>query len=200
MHPAKQKSLERQEQILMSFKKLDYLTRKQIQKLHDLKSDRNARRIIQQMEPYLSYFYDGQKIYYLNKEGREKVNCDVVRSKITTANHYLMRNDLYIHCGQPESWVNEIKFVSGEGKKQITVVPDARFIKDKKYHIVEVDNTQKMKKNKVKIDKYRRLIERNSFKGMPKLIWVTTTEYRRKALLELCEGLDVEVYLSTDFK
>lgn len=55
-----------------------------------------------------------------------------------------------------------------------------------------------MKKNKVKIDKYRRLIERNSFKGMPKLYWVTTTEYRRQSLLELCEGLDVTVYLDSE--
>ncbi len=170
-----------------------------MQKLHDLKSDRNARRVIQEMSRYLHHFYDGQKIYYLNKEGREQVNCEVIRSKITTANHYLMRNDLYINCGQPETWRNEIKMVSGEGKSQITAVADAHFIKDKKHHIIEIDNTQKMKKNVTKIDKYRRLIERNSFKGMPVIIWVTTTPHRQSVLKELCEGLDVLIYLNTDF-
>jgi hypothetical protein len=152
------------------------------------------------MDPYLSHFYDGQKIYYLSKEGRERVNCDVPRTKITTANHYLMRNDLYIHLGQPKTWQNEVKMISAEGTKQeIIIVADAHYISRNKHHIIEIDNLQKMKKNKSKVDKYRRLIERGSFKGMPKLIWVTTTEYRRKALLELCEGLDVEVYLSSDF-
>ncbi|MGM8215189.1 replication-relaxation family protein [Bacillaceae bacterium W0354] len=184
----------------MSLKKLDYLTRKQIQKLHDLKGDRNARRVLQQMNPYLSHFYDGQKIYYLSKEGREKVNCKIARSKITTAQHYLMRNDLYIHLGQPATWRNEIKMISHEGKKdEIVIVADAHFTRNGRHHIIEIDNMQKMKKNKIKIDKYRRLIQRNSFKEMPKLIWVTTTEYRRKALLDLSEGLDVDVYLPDDF-
>ncbi|MEN2468245.1 replication-relaxation family protein, partial [Ornithinibacillus sp. JPR2-1] len=119
--------------------------------------------------------------------------------KITTAKHYLMRNDLYIHLKQPANWRNEVKMISGEGTKgEIVIIADAHFIQNKRHHIVEIDNQQKMKKNKVKIDKYRRLIERNSFKGMPKLYWVTTTPYRRDSLLELCEGLDVEVYLDTD--
>ena len=191
--------MERQEQILLSLKKLDYLTTRQIQKLHNLKGDRNAYRVIKALEPYISYFYEGQRVYYLSKEGREKINCSTIRTKITTAKHYLMRNDLYIHLNQPRDWKNEVKLISGEGTKaEIVVIPDARFIHNGKYHIVEIDNQQKMKKNKVKIDKYRRFIERNSFKGMPKIIWVTTTEYRRKTLLELCEGLDVTVYLDLD--
>ncbi|WP_255247357.1 replication-relaxation family protein [Paucisalibacillus globulus] len=192
------KTLERQEQILLSLKNLDYLTVKQIQILHGL-GFRNTYRILDQMEPYLNHFYDGQKIYYLSKEGREKINCSTIRTKIITAKHYLMRNDLYIQLNQPKDWKNEVKLISGEGTKaEIVVIPDARFIRNGKYHIIEIDNQQKMKKNKVKIDKYRRFIERNSFKGMPKIIWVTTTPYRRDSLLELCEGLDVDVFLDTD--
>lgn len=181
-------------------KKLDYLTRSQIQKIHDLKSDRNARRVLQDMNKYLNYFRDGQRIYYLNKEGREKINCRVTRNKITSAQHYVMRNDLYIYLGQPATWRNEIKMISREGTKdEIIIVADAHFTRNGRHHIVEVDYMQKMKKNKIKIDKYRRLIERNAFRGMPKLIWVTTTKYRRKTLLELCEGFDVDVYLPHDF-
>ncbi len=81
---------------------------------------------------------------------------------------------------------------------EIKLVCDALFAQDQRYNLVEIDHTQTMKKNEKKIEKYRRLIERNAFKGMPKIIWVTTTEYRRKKLLELCEGLDVDVYLNTD--
>lgn len=180
---------------------MDYLTKTQIQRLHDLKGDRNAYRILQRLEPYINYFHDGHRVYYLSKEGREKIGCRVVRHKITTADHYLMRNDLYIHLSQPESWRNEIKMISEEGTKhEIVVVADAHYMVGNKHHIIEIDNTQKMKKNKIKIDKYRRLIQRNSFKGMPKLIWVTTSDYRRNALLDLCEGLEVEVYLHSDLK
>lgn len=168
--------------------------------MHELKGDRNAHRIMQQMKKYLDNFYDGQKIYYLNKAGRDSIGHEIVRVKITTAQHYLMRNDLYIHYNQPSDWKNEIRMISGQDKNKITVVADAHFIIEGKHHIIEIDHLQKMKKNKAKIDKYRRLTERNAFKGMPSLIWVTTTNYRRERLLELCEGLDVKVFLSTDFK
>ena len=168
--------------------------------LHDLKGVRNANRILKEMEAYLNSFYDGQKVYYLNKEGRELVSSNIIRNKITTANHYLMRNELYIYYNQPSTWRNEIRMISGRDKNQITVVADAHFVRDRKHHIIEIDNLQKMNKNRVKIDKYRRLIERNSFKGMPLLIWVTTSEYRCNALMELCEGLDVKIFLNTDFK
>lgn len=190
--------MNRQEEILLSFKKLDYMTRKQIQKIHNLKSVRNANRVLKEMERYLNNFNDGKKVYYLNKKGRQLVDCNTVRNKPTTANHYLMRNDLYIHYNQPTTWKNEIRLSSGEGKNNITVVTDARFFHNDKYHIIEIDNLQKMNKNRLKIDKYRRLIERNSFKGTPVLIWVTTSIYRQKMLTELCEGLDVRVFLNTD--
>lgn len=191
--------MNRQEEILLSLKKLDYMTRIQIQKIHDLKSIRNANRVLKEMERYLNRFNDGRNIYYLNKKGRQMVDCNTIRNKPTTANHYLMRNDLYIHYKQPTTWKNEIRLISGEGKNKITAVADARFIHNEKYHIIEIDNLQKMNKNRIKIDKYRRFIERNSFKGMPVLTWVTTSKYRQGMLLELCEGLDVKVFLNTDF-
>lgn len=185
---------------MLSLKKLDYLTTKQLQQIHNLKSIGNAQRILRDMCPYLHSFHDGQNIYYLNKTGREYVNCDVIRKRTTTVAHYIMRNDLYIHSDRPADWKNEIRIISGEGNKKITIVADVHFMEGKKHHIVEIDHMQDMNKNKAKIDKYRRLIERNAFKGMPRLIWVTTTDYRRERLLELCDGLDVKVFLNTDFK
>lgn len=96
------------------------------------------------MSSYLSSFYDGQKIYYLSKDGREKINCSTIRTKITTAKHYLMRNDLYIHLNQPTNWRNEVKMISGEGtKSEIVIIADAHYIQGKKHHIIEIDNLQK---------------------------------------------------------
>src|SRR5690625_343054 len=195
----KQKSIQRKENILLSLKKHDYLTIKQLQKLHDLKSDRNAYRVMKQLDPYLNHFYEGQNIYYLNSKGREVVSSEKVRKKITNVDHYLMRNDLYIELGCPGTWKNEIKIISRSKKGDVTVVSDAHFTNSNRHSIVEIDNTQKMNKNRVKIDNYRRLIERNAFGGMPELIWVTSTEYRKRKLLELCDGLDVKVFLNTDF-
>lgn len=190
----------RQEQILLSLKRFDYLTVKQFQRLHDLKSDRNAYRVIKDLEPYMNHFLDaGKRVYCLNKKGREAVNCDKIRKKLTSAKHYIVRNDLYIHLNQPSSWRNEIRIKYESSKDKIINVADAHFKTDRHY-IVEIDNTQKMYKNKIKIDKYRRMIEKNVFKGMPGLIWVTTTNYRQEVLRELCDGLDVIVFLNTDFK
>lgn len=172
-------------------KRLDYLSRSQLQRIHRLGSDRNARRVLQEMEEYLSYFRDGEKVYYLNKEGRERVDCKKIKKKLGQVEHYLMRNELYIHLGQPSTWKNEMKF----GLKDVAVViADALFQKDNIYHIVEIDHTQKMSKNRSKVERYRKLAERTHLR----LLWVTTTNYRSKQLEKLCEGLDVQIFTITD--
>lgn len=191
---------QREEQILLSLKRFDYMTRKQLQVMHDLKSERNAQRVLKQMERYLNVIREDKNIYYLNKKGRDCVDCNKIRKKTQNIDHYLMRNDLYIHYNYPQSWRNEVKITSNQDSKKIIIVTDAHFIHNKQHHLVEIDNTQTMKKNRQKIEKYRRLIERNVFKGMPKLIWVTKSHYRQSKLTELCEGLDVKVFLNTDFK
>lgn len=195
----------RQEQVLSLLKRFDYLTIKQFRQLIDLGGERNAYRVIKQLEPYLSVFKDeGTNVYYLNKNGREYVNSKRKRTKLTTAQHYLIRNNLFIRLGKPYTWQNEVLlgYETENKKHDINVVADAHFTKHSipfpKDHIVEIDNTQKMKKNAIKIDKYRRLTERGVFKVRPKLIWVTTSPYRQKALKELCDGMEAEVYLYSD--
>lgn len=191
---------ERQEKILLSLKNFDYLTVKQIQQMHNLKSNSNAYRVIRQLSDYTNVLKEDRvNVYYLNKKGREYVNSDKKRTKQTTAKHYIMRNDLYIHRGCPKTWTNEVRMKYKASKNPITIVADAHY-QTNRHHIVEIDNSQKMKKNEIKIDKYRRLIEKGVFKGMPELIWVTTTPYRKSVLKELCDGLDVKVYLETDIK
>ncbi|WOD61745.1 replication-relaxation family protein [Niallia taxi] len=200
-----QKQLEkmnRQESILRSLKMLDFLTRSQIQRIHDLKSDRNAQRVLKQMEEYLNVIKDGEYIYYLNAKGRELVDCNKVRKRTGNVQHYIMRNHLYIAFRCPKTWLNERRIISKSvsGKEEIKCVADAVFMKGDAHCIVEVDNTQTMKRNEKKIEKYRILRQRNSFGMMaPHFIWITTTEHRRKELIELHKGLNIQVFTVADF-
>lgn len=188
------KSITRQEEILLSLKHFDYLTVKQIQRLHDLGSDPNAYRVVSQLKPYVSIFRDeGVNVYYLNKKGREAVASDKMRKRTTTVKHYLMRNDLYIHLQCPKSWQNEVRITLDK----VTVVADAHF-KSKRHYIVEIDNTQKMQKNRHKVERYRRLVEKGAFDGMPGLLWVTTSLFRKELLEELCDGLNALILLNSD--
>jgi hypothetical protein len=183
----------REEAILLSLKKLDYLSRSQLQRMHRLGSDRNARKVLQNMEEYISSFRDGEKIYYLNQEGRDRVQCEKVRKKTIQARHYLMRNELFIKFGHPSSWKNEVRF-GYEGTA--IIIADAIFKKDGIYHVVEVDHTQKMSKNRTKIERYKKIRE----KGVINLVWITTTEYRRKQLQKLCDGLEAQIFTFKDLK
>ncbi|MDT3762948.1 replication-relaxation family protein [Priestia filamentosa] len=187
---------QRTENILLSLKKFDYLSRSQLQILHALGSDRNASRVMKDLEEYVHSFRDGENIYYLSKQGRELTGSKKVCKKTTQALHYIMRNDLYIAYECPSSWKNEMKL---EVPGQVKIIADAIFQKDGRYHLVEVDNTQKMNKNRAKVDKYKALISLGVFKTPPKLIWVTTTEYRRRQLTELLEGLDFQIFTISDF-
>ena len=177
----------------MSLKKLGFLSRSQLQRLHRLGSDRNAQRILKEMEKYLFCFREKENIYYLSKEGRERVGCEVIRKKTQQVNHYLMRNDLYIFYGCPTTWKNEAKMKL----KDFIIQPDAVFDKEKILHFVEVDHTQSMNVNKKKIDIYKEMYKINS---SFRLVWVTVTDFRKKKLAELCKGLDCMVYTALDIK
>lgn len=147
------------------------------------------------MSEYLNTVRLGENVYYLNAEGRERVGATKVLKKTHQIEHHLMRNYLYIASGCPASWMTEVKF---EVKGHVTVIADAVFTNGA-YNIVEVDNKQKMSKNREKIKKYRHLIELGVFEKPPKLIWITQTEHRKKQLLELCKGLNVSVKLAKDY-
>jgi hypothetical protein len=154
------------------------------------------------MHEYVSSFYSesGVKIYHLNKLGRERIGCEIIRHKTNQVNHYLMRNDYYIFR-KPYEWKNEIK-ISVEN--EVTVIPDAYFRHDKSLHFLEVDHIQKMIKNHEKIEKYKKLKEievfQKKYNQFPKLVWVTLTENRKKQLLEWCKDLDVTVYVWYEIK
>jgi hypothetical protein len=162
---------------------------------------RNANRILKELAPYLSSFREEySSIYYLNRIGREYVNCNKVRKKTNFVQHVLMRNDFYIFAGFPHDWKNEMKLSDGE----YTVVCDAWFKANGKYHILEVDHTQTMKENRNKIEKYRGLYENELTKEhlgyFPLLIWLTTTELRKKKLTQLCKGIPYAIYTMNDIR
>ncbi len=176
----------------MSLKKLDYLSRSQLQVLHNLKGKRNANRVLSNMSQYLSSFRHGKEnVYYLNSKGRDIVSCEKVRKKTQNIEHFIMRNQLYMAVGRPSTWENEIK-VKIKGNNLIC---DAKFLIDKKPVFVEVDNEQSMQQNRVKITKYREISQINSNFY---IMWITKTDYRKKKLIELCEGLNNQVYSMND--
>jgi hypothetical protein len=87
---------------------------------------------------------------------------------------------------------------------QYKVICDAWFKSNGKYHILEVDYTQTMKENRNKIDKYRGLYANkgmeNKLGHLPPLLWLTTTELRKKKLAELCKGLPYGVFTINDIR
>ncbi|MCM3239026.1 replication-relaxation family protein [Heyndrickxia oleronia] len=180
--------------ILLLLKKCDYLTREQIQRMVNLGKTRNAQRVLKDLSNYISSFTDDKKnVYYLNSNGRERVQAEKVRKKTAMVTHYLMRNDLYITVGRPVSWRNEVEI----SINNVSLIADAAYISDKLHHFIEVDNKQSMSNNIQKIKKYKKL---STYHPQFVLIWVTTTPYRKKKLESLSQGLKFKIYLWEDLK
>jgi len=148
------------------------------------------------LEEYVNSFRDGENVYYLNQAGRERIGCKKKRVRTNQTKHFIMRNDIYIAYGCPSDWRTEIRLGV---KDHVSVVCDALFKQDGRYHIVEIDYMQKMNVNRIKIEKYRQLLQLNAFDKPPVFIWMTTTGYRRQEIAGLCEGLDVVIFALGDF-
>lgn len=188
---------QRIEAILFTLRRLGFVSRSQLQRIHKLGGDRNANRVLAGMREYLCTVRLEENVYYLSKEGRERVGCPRALKKTGQVEHYLMRNMLYIAFGCPSSFCREMKLeVPGE----VTVIADALFSRDNRYYICEVDNKQQMAANRAKINKYRRTVALGVFKQPPVFVWLTTTEYRRQELAKLCEGLCVKIYTANELQ
>jgi hypothetical protein len=180
-------------------KKLDFLNRSQLQKIHRLGKVRNANRVLQKLSPWLNSFreyYD--TVYCLNAQGREYVDSKKVLRKTQFTGHILMRNDYYCHAGFPSNWKNEVKVKDGI----TTVIPDAFFKKDGKQYFLEVDNQNKMSDNRSKAKLYTALhgsgALQQHFGYFPSIIIVTKTELRRKQISELFGHLPCTILLHSD--
>lgn len=180
-------------------KKFDFLTRDQLNKYFHLGKVRNTNRVLGRLSEYLSSFREGyQTIYYLSKDGRDYVDCNKVRKKGGHVQHIIMRNQFWLFYGCPRDWKNEVKISNGK----TSVVADAMFSRNGFKCFLEVDNLQSMKENREKIKRYRDLMQSIvlNLGYYPTLIWITTTEHRRKQLEKTCEGLKVKVYTLEDIK
>lgn len=142
-----------------------------------------------------------QSIYYLGKEGRIYVDSKKIVKKNGNIDHAIMRNQFWLFYGSPHDWKNEVKVSDG----RTTVIVDAMFTKSLRYHFLEVDNKQTMRENRLKIARYKELHDNGlltqKLQHFPTIVWLTTTELRRKQLLEACKELPLaKVYTIAEIK
>ena len=195
-----EKKRQRQEEILLSLEIMRFATRDQIQRKHQLGTDRNALKILNEMKEYLQIRnHEGRNVYYLSARGRELVGLEEEIKWTQQTDHHLMRNDIWLHYFCPKDWRVEesIKFV--DGLQQLWLVPDAIFTAKGKHHFVEIDNTQKMQENKKKIELYAKLnpLIKQQFGHEPVLVFYTITDLRRTKLKEYCKEKNVDCLIYT---
>jgi len=175
------------------------MTRDQLSRYFNLGKMRNTNRVLHNLSDFLSSIRDGyETIYYLNKLGRIYVGCDKVRRVGGHVQHTIMRNEFFLFYKCPRDWKNEVKISDGT----TNIIVDGMFSQNGFKHFLEVDNLQTMKENREKIKRYGLLIE-SLVKQMgyyPTIVWLTTTELRRKQLEESCGGLKCKVFTINDIQ
>ena len=190
------KRIQREERILSRLDEMNFATREQLQVIEGLGGDRNARRILNEMERdklLLSVRYD-RKIYYLSNRGKERIGSNQSKLKRDKIKHTLMRNDMYIKLGMPSDWKKEYPVKFGTE----TIIADAMYQEKGVFHFVEVDNVQTMKTNYDKIKKYKQLFEliKRQYNHVPILIWYSLSDTRKSKLQDACvkNGLKFKIY------
>lgn len=194
---------DREERILLLLKKFDFMTRDQLNRYFKFGTVRNTNRILNGLTGYLKSTRIGyETIYYLSKSGKNYVDCEKIRKADGQIRHAVMRNDVWIFNDCPPKWKNETRVSDGTA----TVIVDAMFTDawDRR-HFLEVDHKQSMSENRNKIKRYKELFSNGlieeKFGHFPTIVWITTTEHRRKQLKDECEGLPaVMVFTITDIK
>lgn len=168
-----------------------------LQIIHDLKSYRNACRVVKQLENYTSVsFHNKSKVIYLNKAGRELIGSINEIKKTSLTDHMLYCNDAYIILNCPSDWRREESFeieqqalssleikINGLSRKAITtkkVIADATFERNGYLHLIEIDNTRKMIDNKKKIETYSELFKQKRDKVLKLNIFTTTNDRKYK--------------------
>lgn len=184
---------------------------KHLQKIHDLKSYRNACRAIAQLKQYTNTTYHNrEKVVYLNKEGRRLIGSEKEVKNSPLIAHTLLRNEVYLYFNCPQNWQTEYALETEQkalssfqiqvqgltlktGKK---VVSDAIFNRNGYLHIIEVDHTRDMADNRKKIQSYREVLK--ELKEPYILYFFTVSEHRKRKLIEWCKGLKCEVKTFTE--
>jgi Replication-relaxation len=186
---------EREMKIMETLALLDLATRSQLQQIHSLGSNRNASRVLKNMDQYLNSFTDIEKVYYLNAAGRELAGAKKVVTKTSQYTHTLMRTDMYIHFGCPKHWINEYSLPK--------LTADAVFMHEGRQYFLEVDHKQKLKANIHKLKEYFRFKETGLWQKknngtFPTVLFYTLTSTRKAQLLESDPGLNLQVITKED--
>lgn len=205
---------QRIESLLTTIDRLGIVKIKHLQQIHDLKSYRNACRVVNQLKPYVhETFFEREKVIYLNKEGLELIGSEKGIKKTPQMAHSLLRNEVYIHFGCPYDWQNEytleanlkppsnfeIQCLGLKLNNKKKVICDAVFKRNGYFHLIEVDHTQSMLENKRKIEAYREVLPH--VKGnVPILYFFTTTETRKRKFEELLKGMRFKVHTFEEIK
>ncbi|MFC5775175.1 replication-relaxation family protein [Ectobacillus antri] len=199
MYHQAQMHKQRQIAILSTLKTLQFATRRHLMCVHDMGGIRNANRIMQTLQPYTkSVIHNRERVYYLSKEGRALVDCEVtpVPSRIA---HALLRNEawLMLHC--PDEWVVEKKLKYRWRDKDKTILPDAVFKQEGILNCVEVDRYQTMHANNEKLKRYDELTQyyKKKYNGRkPVIHFYTISLYRERKLQELARKYDVYINIT----
>lgn len=168
---------------------LGVATRAHLQKTNNLGGNRNANRVLSQMErdKTIKSIRMDQKIYYAPHK-------DIKTNDRSQLIHMLMRSDMYLYWGQPKSWDNEYAIEFPYKNEEVTLRSDALFKKQGEFHFLEVDHKRDMKANREKINKYKALapLMFEQYNHTPTLVWYTVSERRRELLKGICEKKGVK--------
>src|SRR5699024_11804078 len=85
----------------------------QINTIEKLGSDRNARKVLFELEEdkLIKSVRRNKKIYFVTNKGNDLIGKGNTRLKRSEIDHSLMRNDLYIKLGMPDSWKKESRII-----------------------------------------------------------------------------------------
>lgn len=176
----------RQERILWKLDKLGFASRSQIQRMFDLGSNRNAQRVLQNMNAYVNIMKRGEYVYYLNKKGRDFIGSDKKRSKGENIEHSLLRNEIYILYDQPNEWRIESPI---KRAGETFIIPDVTFEANGQKILLEVDRLQTMVNNRKKIEKYAQIKEK-----IPFLVWIVENHRRQPKIMEYLKNNGITRY------
>lgn len=201
MKPTTTKQLrkEREERILISLSSLRFATLEQLRVIHNLKSYKNAHRILHRMEvdKWIESHRCEKKVYFLSNKGKERIGVYTDTKKRGGYEHILMKNDFFIHMGQPSGWTTGVEMDAG-GKN---LIPDAMYKREGVVYFVEVDYAQSMKNNKEKIARYSLLFESitRDYGRPPMLLYYTASEQRKIRLKKELKAhqLQAKVYTTS---
>jgi hypothetical protein len=139
---------------------------------------------------------DLEYVYYLSKKGAEQVGVEPVK-KTGQIEHILLRNEAWMFLNFPHWYLEHNIELTIQGKKRI-LIPDAQYLTDTLY-CVEIDNKQRLVKNKEKLEMYaelNKLYEKDQHKKII-IQFFTTCQSRKKKIEEIAGKNNVicEVYV-----